>query len=134
MKQFLILAGLFVLFTSFTEPLSLQQTKWQLTAMHFGERTDYIYTGAFIRLDPERKHAGGNASCNVFGGSFTLDGNNLKFGAIISTQMYCEAVQQIEKDFLHLLGKINRYEIKDNRLLLYRDSELLMEFTGSPES
>lgn len=33
---------------------------------------------------------GGNVGCNGFGGEFQVDGNQLSFGPIVSTLMFCE--------------------------------------------
>lgn len=44
--------------------------------------------------------------------------------------MYCEGVQQTEDAFFKQLGEVNRFEVKDKRLLLYRDKEVLQEFAS----
>ena len=42
--------------------------------------------------------------------------------------MYCEQVQQIENKYLKQLEHVNRFEIKEKALILYRDKEKLLEF------
>ena len=132
MKQFTLITALFVLFASFrttdTVKAELYNNKWHLKTIYSKDGAAYIYTNAFIRFDETKKQVGGNGSCNSFGGSVTINDDQLKFGALFSTKMYCDAVQQIETDFFAALGKVTRYEIKDNCLLLYQGEKLLLEF------
>ena len=76
---------------------------------------------------------GGNGSCNSFGSSSTINGNEISFKNVFSTKMYCEQVQQIENKLLGSLEKVTRYEIKDKSLFLYKDKELLLEFAAAEE-
>jgi hypothetical protein len=39
-------------------------------------------------------------------------------------------VQSIENDFFKQLQKVTRYEIGGNKLLLFENAHLLLEFTG----
>lgn len=132
MKQITLIAALFVLFVSFrtadTVKTDLYNHKWQLKTIYSKDGSAYIYTGAFIRFDESKKQVGGNGSCNSFGGSVTIKDDQLKFGALFSTKMYCEAVQQIEDDFFAALEKVTRFEIKENCLLLYQGEKLLLQF------
>lgn len=132
MKQFTLITALFVLFASFrtadTVKADLYTNKWRLKTIYGQHSAAYIYTDAFIRFDEANKQAGGNGSCNSFGGSVTISDDQLKFGALFATKMYCEDVQQIEHDFFAALGKVTRFEIKENILLLYQGELLLLEF------
>ena len=132
MKQLAISTALFIAFTSFRMPVTDKQelfnTHWQLKVIYKNNKAAYIYTQAFIRLDETQKRVSGNGSCNSFGGSVTINDNKLQFGNLFSTKMYCEAVQGIETDFFAALGKVTRYEIKDNCLLMYQGDKLMLEF------
>lgn len=125
-------AAMFVLFASFrttdTVKTELYNHKWQLKTIYSKDGAAYIYTAAFIRFDESKKQVSGNGSCNSFGGSVTIKDDQIKFCAIFSTKMYCDAVQQIETDFFTALGKVTRFEIKENCLLLYQGEKLLLEF------
>ena len=135
MKQLTVLTALFIVFTSFrsdtTVKVDLYNSKWQLKTIHSREGAAYIYTNAFIRFDETQKRVSGNGSCNSFGGSVTINDNSLQIGNLFSTKMYCEAVQTIETDFFTALGKVTRYEIKGNSLLMYQGDMLLLEFEVS---
>ena len=135
MKQIFAITALFIVFTSFrsdtTVKVDLYNSKWQLKTIHSREGAAYIYTNAFIRFDETQKRVSGNGSCNSFGGSVTINDNSLKIGNLFSTKMYCESVQSIEADFFAALGKVTRYEIKGNSLLMYMGDMLSLEFEVS---
>ena len=135
MKQLTVLTALFIVFTSFrsdtTVKVDLYNSKWQLKTIHSKEGAAYIYTNAFIRFDEAQKRVSGNGSCNSFGGSVTINDNSLQIGNLFSTKMYCESVQSIEADFFAALGKVTRYEIKGNSLLMYMGDMLSLEFEVS---
>lgn len=114
--------------TQVTTPL--YNTKWSLKKIYTGNVTQLVETKAFIRFDKEKGSAGGSGSCNNFGSTLTVQDEEVSFKNIFSTKMYCEAVQQIETDFLKRLGNANRYEIKDKALFLYHDKEKLLEFSA----
>jgi heat shock protein HslJ len=42
-----------------------------------------------IEFDSEGR-MGGNVGCNGFGGDYTMDGETITFGPIMSTMMFCE--------------------------------------------
>src|SRR6187401_1969933 len=113
--------------------IPLYNTKWSLKKIHDNGNEEIVNTKAFIRFDKEKGSAGGNGSCNSFGSSSTINGNEISFKNVFSTKMYCEQVQQIENKLLGSLEKVTRYEVKDKSLFLYRDKELLLEFILAEE-
>lgn len=138
MKQLVSILGLFVLLSSFRECKSgsssstaLYKYKWWLTSIHNAGATEPVtQQKAFIRFDDVKNSAGGNGGCNVFGSTLTLSKDKLSVSQIFSTKMYCEQFQRMEDQFLALLATVNRYEIMDGGLKLFKDNELLLEFTG----
>jgi len=112
---------------------SLYNIKWSLKKIYDGGKGEAVNTKAFIRFDKEKGSAGGNGSCNSFGSTATINGNEVSFKNIFPTKMYCEQVQQIENKFLGSLEKVTRYEIKDKSLFLYSDKHLLLEFAAAEE-
>jgi heat shock protein HslJ len=42
----------------------------------------------------------GNVGCNGFGGEYSVDGDTITFGPVVSTMMYCEAVAEQESGAL----------------------------------
>lgn len=108
----------------------LYDTKWLLKEIVNNGSTEQVNTKAFIRFDQAKASAGGNGSCNSFGSNAAVNGSEVKFSNIFSTKMYCEAVQQIENKFLGSLEQVNNYKINGNMLSLYKDKELLLQFTA----
>lgn len=108
-------------------------TKWSLKKIHKESGTTDVNTNAFIRFDSEKKSGGGNGSCNSFGSSISVNGNQVGFKDIFSTKMYCEEVQPIENAFFNQLGKVTRYEISDSTLNLFAGDTVLLEFLATKE-
>ena len=133
-----ISAGAFILFSAFImkkenqtqTPSSLYETKWSLKKMHTDSGIEEVNTKAFIKFDEAKQSAGGNGSCNSFGSNTSIEKNKISFKNIFSTKMYCVDVQQTEDKHFSLLGKVNRFEVKDNLLTLYLDKEVLLEFAA----
>ena len=110
--------------------MQLDSTKWFLRSIHATD-TPIIVTGerAWLILNTAQSKAGGKGSCNSFGGKLQITGDSIDITNIFSTRMYCQDVQHIENAFLKNLGLVNRFEVKDERLLLYKDTKLLLEFS-----
>ncbi|HMU46598.1 MAG TPA: META domain-containing protein [Chitinophagaceae bacterium] len=126
-----ISAGVCIIFSGFImkkQSASLYEKKWLLKTIRINEEVRQVNTKAFIRFEEEKKSAGGNGSCNSFGGSVTVHENTIHFGNLISTKMYCEGAQEIENLFFYQLGKANQYSLDEKNLRLYHDKELLLEF------
>jgi len=119
------------LLTAFTTSpkTDFYNTKWFLKKLHTIEGTQEVTVQkSFIKFDEEKKRAGGNGSCNSFGGSFAVVGDSISISQLFSTKMYCDGVQQTEDSFFSLLQKVNRFEIKDKSLLLLDGKDVLLEF------
>lgn len=119
------------LLTAFTTSpkTDFYNTKWFLKKLYTTEGTQEVTAQkAFIKFDEEKKRAGGNGSCNSFGGSFAVVGDSISISQLFSTKMYCDGVQQTEDSFFSLLQKVNRCEIKDKSLLLLDGKDVLLEF------
>jgi heat shock protein HslJ len=64
----------------------------------------------------------GNGGCNAFFGAYTVSGNTIKIGQLLSTRKGCPGLMQTEVKFLSLLESADTYEIKDNKLILFSAS------------
>lgn len=111
--------------------IRLEDKKWTLAAIK-GVPVSKLGESAFVVFDAAKGSAGGNSSCNVFGGSYTTKGDSLKITDVISTMRACieDDRMTIEREFLDGLRSATRYEIKDGKLILYQDRRLLLTFTG----
>ena len=81
----------------------------------------------FIKLDATKNSAGGNGGCNSFGSNYIVNEQQLDFKNIFSTKMFCEQFQSQENNFFKQLELVNRYDVKDGKLLCTKDNELLLE-------
>jgi heat shock protein HslJ len=99
--------------------------------------------GEFVNAQPDSEvtvkfdagQATGNAGCNGYFGSYTLSGDQLAFGPIGSTEMYCvtEALMDQETAYLAALGSAASYQIADDRLLIANaDGKALLTFAIFP--
>lgn len=133
-----ISAGAFILASAFVmkkkdpaQQVSIYDTKWTLKKIYADTGTEDVFTKAFIKFNKEKQSAGGNGSCNSFGGTARIDGSKITLSQIFSTKMYCEGVQSMEDTFFKLLQQATRYEIKDKVLLFYQDDKPILEFVAS---
>lgn len=135
MKKIAFVAIAIILLTAFTNIMRCKEsslfygTKWYLSKIYQTSGTQKVTSKiAFIEFNREKKSAGGNGGCNVFGGTLSVIVNKISISEMISTEMYCDGIQPAEDAFFEQLRKVNRFEIKDKTLLLYRDKEVLLEF------
>jgi heat shock protein HslJ len=111
--------------------LRLEDRKWMLEQI--GTRVNIkALPEAFVVFDGKKHSAGGNSSCNVFGGSYTATRERLRITNVISTMRACieDERMQVEREFLDGLRNANRFEIRDNRLKLYKGNEILLTLRG----
>lgn len=106
----------------------LYDTKWSLKKIYTLQGTEQVNTKAFIKFNAANLSAGGNGSCNSFGGTLYVSNDSISITNIFSTKMYCDGVQQTEDSFFNQLEKATRYKIKEKTLLLYEGGTLLLEF------
>ena len=105
--------------------------KWILTSVQ-GNAVALNKDAPFLNFDSEKKSAGGNSGCNVFGGNYEIDGSTVKFSQMISTMRACEFEDRmtIERDFFNGLQNAERIEISGKKLTIFNGKETLLEFEG----
>lgn len=113
------------------EHIGLEDRKWYLRSIA-NSPMPKVQEDAFIRFHPAEGSAGGDTSCNVFGGNFEANGDRFSFTQGISTMRACieDERMNIERQFLDGLRQANRYEIRGNSLTLYHDRRSLLTFIG----
>jgi heat shock protein HslJ len=103
----------------------LQGTQWQLES--FGPRGSEIavvygtqVTLAFMDGD----QVGGTDGCNTFEAEYEVSGGRLLFKNIRSSLVVCgdQGFMHQENEYLKALGKTGRYEIQDDRLIIWYDN------------
>jgi len=95
---------------------TLPGTIWQVTT--FAGQSPLADHPITFEFDTEGNIAG-DASCNRFGGTCTIEGNTLKIGPLRSTRRACEPdIMQQEQNFLALLGAVTTWSMDGNELVL----------------
>ena len=84
-------------------------------------------TSPYIDIDFDKKTFTGNAGCNSISGKFTTIENYIAVDKeITSTKMACPG--NIEKSFLSVLLKINKFVVNNSELELSQNDIVLMKF------
>ena len=60
----------------------------------------------------------GNVGCNGFGGKYSLNGDQIEFGPVMSTMMYCENVADQESTTLAVLQEKANFVLDGNTLTI----------------
>lgn len=112
-----------------TKTIPLENTRWYLLEIE-GDRDIVVLNdkAPFLELDFESLKAGGNATCNNYFCSYTIERDNLSFGKIATTMMMCQDETNQEHRFLQALSRIDSYEIRDNKLYLLENSTVILVF------
>jgi heat shock protein HslJ len=95
--------------------------KWQVNTMIGIDSLDKHPTLIF-----KDGKVSGNAGCNNYGGTFSVNGVNIKFEKTFATKMYCTNMK-IEKGFFNCLSQIKTYKLTGSQLSFYdkANSELM---------
>jgi heat shock protein HslJ len=112
-------------------PASITDRDWTLTSL--GERMNLMGQGdraPTLRLDSAGSRASGFAGCNRFNGPFTLSGDSLSFGALVSTKMACAQGNDVEVAYLAALGNARTFSVSDSVLTLRSADSPLATFVA----
>ena len=131
MKRSIALVALFALagcaITSRDATIELPGTSWVLVELDgtapVGE------TPPTIAFD-DQGSVSGTGGCNTFNGEVTIDGSDLTFGPLATTQMFCgeDGVADQEQAFLVAVQEATSYTIdNEGRLVLEGEAPLVFE-------
>lgn len=81
-----------------------------------------------ILFDKRTGKISGKAGCNRYFGKVVIENGRLFISGVGSTQMACMN-KQMESLYLKHLSVVNRYQFNSGILQLYKDQELLLQFT-----
>ncbi|MEX2208283.1 MAG: META domain-containing protein [Myxococcota bacterium] len=112
--------------------LGLERTRWTLTAL--GAAAAPIaktQTEAFLLFGEPPGRVSGSGGCNRLAGSYERKGDELHFGPIAGTRMFCAEGMPVEDALGSALGQTTSLRIEGHRLEL-RDASgaLLATFQG----
>jgi heat shock protein HslJ len=95
---------------------TLPGSAWQVTT--FAGQAPLADHAITFEFDTEGNIAG-DASCNRFGGTCTIEGSTMKIGPLRSTRRACETeIMQQEHKFLALLGAATTWAMDGDELVL----------------
>ena len=110
---------------------SLEHSDWQLLELAGAP----IVPNSKPSLSFELGKVAGNASCNRFTGSVTINGTNLKFGPLATTMMACPdpKISEQESTYLKALAAATRYEWHNPYLHIFCDGfDQPLQFSRAP--
>lgn len=107
---------------------ALLSGKWEVSYIHDAvQPVDVLFSTQkpTIVFDTQENTLSGNAGCNNYSSTFTLNNQHLKFGAIASTKMACPSLEG-ESIFIKAIQNVSSFTIKEGTLSLFSaDTEVL---------
>lgn len=110
------------------KPQALEKLQWQIAG-------DDVARPITLQFNAQEKRASGFSGCNNYGGSYTLDHNQLSFGLLMSTKMACAdaARNKTEQVYLDALVRADSYVFTQDTLMLHdADAAQLLRFEAMP--
>lgn len=103
---------------------SLDGTSWTLTAFNKNRPV----AGREPTISFEDGEVSGTTGCNSYFGEYKVDGDQISFGAMGMTEMWCEDVADQESVYLQLLADAERYELADGTLTIFSGLQQALYF------
>ncbi|MBS1705398.1 MAG: META domain-containing protein [Armatimonadetes bacterium] len=116
-----------ILTRSAAQPLKLEGPTWQLLEL---DGKKWSSEGRVPNLEfRSNGEMGGNTGVNGFGGNYTLDGSWIQIDPGPQTMMAgSEDQMRIEREFLEILQRANKFQITQGQLELLRGQKVLGRF------
>lgn len=99
----------------------LEGTQWVLESFLSGDAVSSTIFDTTLTATFENGEITGDAGCNGYGGTYTVEGDSLTTAEIVSTMMACdepEGIMDQEAQFLGLLNSAENYEIEGDTLTI----------------
>jgi heat shock protein HslJ len=113
----------------------LDATSWRLVSMR-NENGDLSPSlpGSVVTLNFQATQAAGMAGCNEYSGTYTVDGDALKFGPLSTTRQACPDLQvmQQEQVYMAALEKVQNFKMTQDSLELLDGSRNTLLVFGLP--
>jgi heat shock protein HslJ len=120
------IVALIVVSARSTPPAALTQPTWTLTRLVVDGQVQTLSPSrpATLHFDAHTGQVSGTGGCNTFGGSYSLNGNQVQFGALRSTLIGCldPVVNGQESHYFQALSDVLTYQIQGTTLTLSGDS------------
>jgi heat shock protein HslJ len=95
--------------------------KWKISSYNFADKRAFPLEKMEVTLTVDHDmHIGGRSACNIYSGSVAVGaGGAMKLGSMTTTEMACNEVNgTFEGDFLDVLNKASRYDVKGGTLTI----------------
>ena len=96
----------------------LEGTRWVVDTVVTGDAASNFPGMENAYLVFENGAVSGSTGCNSLSGPAAVDGDTIRFGAIVTTRMFCEDTHDLESHILDVLTGAVRYTIDADRLTL----------------
>lgn len=95
---------------------------WVATSYYSGDAIQSVAVGTTITATFTKDSVSGNGGCNQYSGPATIDRTTIRIGPLAGTLRACAdpAVDTQEQHYLAALDLARTYEVKGNRLTLFR--------------
>lgn len=126
-----------VITTTAPEPAGLAGTSWMLVSYGAPDAQIPVVSGeakTTLTFGADGQ-ASGSGGCNGYGGSYTIQGDTVTFGQMMSTLMACadENVNRQEGAFMKALSSAGKFAVAGDRLTIaYDNGQGLLTFTKGP--
>lgn len=81
-----------------------------------------------IEFNTEEETVSGKGTCNHYSGTYSTEGQKIKFGALASTKMGCAKLKE-EALYFQKLEKTNSFIVDANKLTFYSEGQKQLQFT-----
>lgn len=107
---------------------TLGNSNWQVIRLGADDNPKGA-NGQALSLSLQDGQASGFSGCNNYHGGYTIAQQSLKFSPLASTRKACSSpsATAAEQQFLHSVGKVDSYSLKNGKLLLTSENMPLME-------
>lgn len=109
------------------KPVSLKGTSWTLSTVP-GFTAEKLKKPATLSFSDTSNRMGGFSGCNGYGGTYTVNGSELKMADILGTLMACMPGMKTESTLYKALNNTDHYKISNGKLVLLQGSKVLAEF------
>jgi len=97
---------------------------WEVISIHGQKDFSQKPNMSFSQKDQQ---VGGNSGCNNYGGKFSIKGNDISFGQMMSTMMACIG-DNTEDRFFSALDQVKSYSFKNGKLqLIDKNQNIVLE-------
>ncbi|MFT4070560.1 MAG: META domain-containing protein [Dysgonamonadaceae bacterium] len=115
-------------------PKKITGMDWKLVSVRANSASPVISpvesVVATLRFADDEKSVSGTTGCNRFNGPITKNGNQITFGSIAATRMFCEQSMDLENAFMQAFKNANSISLQGDMLYIESGSDVLMTFTS----